>query len=171
MNKYTFSLLFSFLAWIGCSKEEQTETTPSYYLNFKLNGSLLKHSYPTYSSLKPNATIPGSYDFQLSSNSDDQKTNIGFSIHKAGAITTGSYATTDNSVQDAAYTILPTSLAIEKYYSAFTTGHTPSSFSITLTEITDKYFKGTFTGSYLYNEDRTDSIRITDGEFFLLRHN
>jgi len=60
---------------------------------------------------------------------------------------------------------------MEKYYSAFTTGRTHSPFSITLTEITDKYFKGTFTGSYLYTDDRTDSIRITDGEFFLRRHN
>ena len=171
MNKYTLLLLLSFLVWIGCSKKEKTENTPSYYISFKLNGNLLKHNYPTYSSLKPNVTIPGSYDFQLSSNSDDQKSNIGFTIHKAGAITTGSYTTTDNSVQDAAYTILSNSLGLEKYYSAFTTGHTPSPFSITLTEITDKYFKGIFTGSYLYIEDRTDSIRITDGEFFLRRHN
>jgi len=171
MNKYTFLLLFSFLICVGCSKEEKTENKPDYYLTFKLNGNLLKHNYPTYSSLKPNATIPGSSDFQLSSNSDDQKSNFGFSLHKAGAITIGSYATSDIAVQDVAYTIFSNSLAMEKYYSAFTTGRTPSPFSITLTEITDKYFKGTFTGSYLYTDDRTDSIRITDGEFFLRRHN
>lgn len=92
-------------------------------------------------------------------------------MHKAGAITTGTYTTPDNVVQDVAYTIFNNSLSLEKYYSAFTTGHAPSSFSITLTEITDNHFKGIFTGSYLYTEDRTDSITITDGEFFLRRHN
>ena len=170
MNKFFSLLLFSFLLLISCSKDDNTENKPSYYLSFKLNGTLIKHSYPTFSSLKPNTTIPGSYDFQLSSNSDDQKNNIGFSLHKAGAITIGSYTTPDNVVQDVAYTIFTNSPSPEKYYSAFTTGHTPSSFSITLTEITDNHFKGIFTGSHLYTDDRTDSISITDGEFFLRRH-
>lgn len=171
MNKFFSLLIFSFILFISCSKDNNTENKPSYYLSFKLNGTLIKHNYPTYSSLKPKASFPGSYEFQLSSNSDDHKNNIVFSIFKPGAITTGSYTTPNNFVQDVAYTTFNTSQAMEKYYSAFTTGNIPSSFSITLTEITDNHFKGIFTGSYLYTDDRTDSIRVTDGEFFIRRHN
>ena len=171
MNRFFFLLIFSFILFISCSKDNNTENKPSYYLTFKLNDNPIKHNYPTYSSLKPNTTIPGSYDFQLSSNSDDHKNNIVFSIHKAGAINTGSYTTSDNSISDVSYTVFNNALGIEKIYSVFTTGQSPTLFSIILTDIADNYFKGTFTGTYMYNDDRTDSIRITNGEFFIRRHN
>ena len=170
MNKFFSLLISSFLLFSSCSKDNNTENNPSYYLTFKLNDNPIKHNYPTYSSLKPNTTIPDSYDFQLSSNSDDHKNNIVFSIHKVGAINTGSYTTSDNSISDVSYTVFNNVLGIERIYSVFTTGHSPTSFSITLTDIADKYFKGTFTGTYMYNDDRTDSIRITNGEFFIKRH-
>ena len=171
MNRFFSLLIFSFILFISCSKDNNTESKPSYYLIFKLNDNLVKHNYPTYSSLKPNTTIPGSYDFQLSSNSDDHQNNIVFSLHKAGAINTGSYTTSDNTISDVSYTVFNNALGIEKIYSVYTTGHSPALFSITLTDIADTYFKGTFNGTYMYNDDRTDSIRITNGEFFVKRHN
>lgn len=167
MNKYILYALFIFFLTVGCTKSKNDEP---YYLSFKLNGKLIKHNYPTYSSLKPNSTIPGSYDFQLSSNSDDQTNNIVFTIHKMGTIATGIYTTVDNSVLDASYTIF-NNLAIEKTYSVYLTNEPPAYFSINLTGVTETYFRGTFTGSYMHNENiRTDSIRITDGEFFVKRH-
>ena len=171
MNKFFFLSVFSFTLLISCSKDNNTENKPSYYLTFKLNNSPIKHNFPTYSSLKPNTGFPGSYDFQLSSNSDDHKNNIVFSIHKVGAINTGSYTTTDNSLIDVSYTVFNNALGIEKVYSAYTTGHPPTSFSVTLTEITTNSFKGTFSGVYIYNDDRTDSVIIKSGDFFVKRHN
>lgn len=96
---------------------------------------------------------------------------MGFSIHKTGTISNGSYTTTDNSLIDVSYTVFNNTLGIEEIYSAYTTGHLPTLFSFTLAEITTTSFKGTFSGGYIYNDDRTDSVRITNGEFFVKRHN
>jgi hypothetical protein len=170
MKKLLPLFFLSFFMLTGCTKKNASDDKPKYYLSFKLNDSNIKHNFPTYSSLKANATIPGTYEFMISSNSDDHKNNFVFNVFRAGSIPTGTYTTNDNDIADASLTLF-NNLAIDKIYSIYTTGRNPEYFSVTLTEITNNHFKGTFSGTYMFNDDRTDSVRITDGEFFVKRHN
>ncbi|MBN8674810.1 MAG: hypothetical protein J0L56_11785 [Chitinophagales bacterium] len=165
MKLFFLSLIaFFFISLLSCSKKDN-EPAVSYYVRFKLNDTLINHSGLNVCSLKPNTTIAGTNDFLFSSNS--VKTNLTFGIHKNGSIRTGTYSSLDD----------PTNFVSAEFYkdqgqTAYSTHITfmsPSPFFITLHEMNEQYIKGTFTGAYLYTDDESDSVKITDGEFLVRR--
>ncbi len=165
-NTVTLLLLITASTLFSCSgKDKQLAPyKPDYYFRFKVDDSLITHKGLAWCSLKPNFSNPSVYDFLMSSSTNTSV--MTFALQKNTEITRGTYTVDAD----------PASINAEYYlvdgwvmYSLNTLMMPPAPFSISITEIDEKYIRGTFTGNYMYNEARTDSFRISAGEFLVRR--
>jgi len=163
------AVFFSFLFFSSCRKPK-ADTSPKYYVKYKLNGSLVTNTGSNHIWLQPNGTDPSKTDLMLVSTTNDFKHTLGISIQKNGSIDPGTYQFGSGSYILIADYFQDQGTANEKDYSVENApGNPPCVFSITLTSITTADGRGTFTGNYFYGGPN-ETITITDGEFWVRRN-
>jgi hypothetical protein len=167
---YIFLILCSPLLF-SCKKDSGSKNS-GYYVKYKLDGVLVTNTRANYSWIQPNNTISNMVDFQMYSNTNDNNHGLGITVQRLGGVTTGTYDS-----ESSAYIVIADYFknqgnTDERDFSIQSESGMPaSSFTVTLTEITDSYIKGTFTGNYLHDPGYNESVQLTDGEFFVRRNN
>ncbi|MFT3701978.1 MAG: hypothetical protein QM802_06400 [Agriterribacter sp.] len=156
------------VAVVACKKESNNNTSGSdYYLKFKKNDSWVTWKN-ALSYLDPNANdnTKTNFSFQGANNDNSEGFGISFDVN-GSSINEGSY-NSDTYSMTADYTILQSNTTTT--YSMKTYSVNSSSYSVTLDSITENTIKGTFTGNFLVNkDDDSDTLKISEGEFFLQR--
>lgn len=180
LNSYLlFILSAAFLCLsAGCEKNAIDGTVPEteYYLRCKIDGTK-KDFKVTDSAYLPETSWNGIYSFGIGGIDNISTMNQLSVIINDGTgkpITAGKTYTTiaPADVTQVQAVIIYSNLNGEYYTSAFFPDK-PSyeSAEITLSEITDKYVKGTFKGKLLEDESSSSAVKynITEGEFYLPR--
>ena len=152
----------------SCKKDSTKENADSeYYAKFKMNGNwiTLKNGL---AELGPDLDDNTKTNFSFVSNNPDGSQMFGISFQVDGAaISQGTYSS-DDYYMPIDYTT--GSGSNMKWYSMQTNQTPYSSYTITLSAITNTSIKGNFAGNFLVNDlDENDKISITEGEFFLKR--
>lgn len=159
--------LFSLVLIIACKKD----STPVYDLTLSLNGAtVILHQATAY--LGPDTLDAGKTNFRLTAATYDSSKAITIDINKddlnlaAGAYTSDSddYTLNVQYFEDITGAL--------KNYSIFTApGKGASAYTVTITEVTGEYIKGTFSGNYLCNKysGSNQTVDVTQGEFLALR--
>jgi hypothetical protein len=167
---YIFLILLCAL-FFSCKKHSDPKDT-GYYVKYKLDGVAVTNTKLNYSWLQPNGTIPNMVDFQMYSNTNDYKHGLGITVQRLGGVTTGTYNSENSSyIVIADYFKNQGNTDERDYTIESASGMASPSFTVKITEITDKHIKGTFTGNYLHDPNYDESIQITEGEFFVKRNN
>lgn len=172
MKKITslYLLIFCSLCFsIGsCKKDSTKENTDSeYYAKFKMNGNWITLK-SGLAELGPDLDDNTKTNFSFVSNNPDGNQMFGISFQVDGsAISQGTYSSDDYYMPIDYTTGSGNNM---KWYSMQTNQPPYSSYTITLSAITNTTIKGNFTGNFLVNDlDENDKISITEGEFFLKR--
>lgn len=188
MRRTSFSLLFLLL--VGCitfvssCKKDQENTDPGtgYYMRFKVNGTLVEYKaqvegvFDQATSLQHNTSLAGLKESFVST-----KNNMTVLLATEDETQTGkdysSFTPTASGMEKAKLASLvyfdengkEFFSWMEELAPALPPG-TETKAVIRITEATDKYFKGSFSG-VLYTEDYADKITVTDGDFYARRGN
>lgn len=168
------NLLFATILFFlqSCNKNTTPPVT-TYEMTFKKNG-INDTLMPYYCAIQPNSTMPSETMFMIVAKSKNDSVHFGITIQVNGNMTTGVYETINGS---GSYPVIAdyfmnVNHPTERDYSIDNAPGQPNSFfKVTLTSITDKQVKGTFTGNYLYDRFADESIIITEGSFVAKRHN
>jgi hypothetical protein len=162
----------------GCKKNSVDRMIPEteYYLHCKIDG-VKKEFKVTDSAYLPATSLNGIYSLGIGGVDNISTMNQLSVIINDGTgkpITTGKTYTTiaPGDITQVQVVIFYSNLGGEYYTSAFLPDN-PSyeSAEITLSEITDKYVKGTFKGKLLVDASASPAVKynITEGEFYLPR--
>ena|SRR5689334_15374474 len=151
-----FAYLFS-----SCSK---SNSSPSAYLKLKINGTWVTYNY-ALSELGPDLSNPAKTDLAVSANNKSQTEVFGISIQSDNQITTGTYASDDLRYFIVVDYMTTTNNDLRDWSNDDVSNKPPSKYTITITSITDKEIKGTFTGNYVSEFITEDVKEITEGEF------
>ncbi len=159
------SLCFSFSS---CKKDSTKENNDSeYYVKLKIDGSWVTWTNGL-AELGPDLDDNTKTNFSFVGNSPDGNQMFGISFQVDGtSISQGTYSS-DDYFMPIDYTT--GSGSNMKWYSMQTHKTPYSSYTITLSAITNTTIKGHFNGNFLVNDlDENDNISITEGDFFLRR--
>lgn len=139
--------------------------TESYYVKMKMDGAALNY---TGSVKAIRTTDDGTHMLQIQGikggGSDDE---IDLVIYSADAATPGNYTEGEQDTYFILGVYAPENRTDEFgiYYGGVHLNNT-APFKINITEITDKYVKGTFSGTFYDNEGNGDNKKVfTEGEF------
>ena len=159
------SLCFS----IGsCKKDSAKENTDSeYYVKFKMNGNLITWK-DGLAELGADLDDNTKTNFSFVGNNLEHNQMFGISFQVDGStISQGTYSSDDYFMPIDYSTGSGNNM---KWYSMQTNQTPYSSYTITLSNISNTTIKGHFTGNFLVNDsDENDKVSITEGEFFLKR--
>ena len=166
-----FPLLIVFVfttGLIGCKKDSNKDTPGTeYYLKFKKNGNWITWKN-ALCELGTDLDDNTKTDFGFQGTSDDNAESFGISFQVEAASIPQSTYNSDDYFMPVDYTISQNNHTT--WYSAHTSGEPASSYSVTLSAINSTTIKGSFTGNFLVNDDDdSDKLNITEGEFFLKR--
>jgi hypothetical protein len=155
-------ILVAFFA-SSCKKDDNEPENSAYKIRFEVDGSLVE--FNLQGSLLAAFANSGSQYNAVFTGSDSQR-NIGLQVFDNKVITENTYS---------GYTISGSSVvgALMHYEdlngTLYTQGSNNMDLRITITELTDKIVRGTFSGTLL-SAGKTD-ISITNGEFYVWRAN
>ncbi|MGN6401744.1 MAG: hypothetical protein ACTHMD_14910 [Flavisolibacter sp.] len=162
-----FLLMLCSLFFIGCKKDSSGEST--YYVKFKMDGNWITWNR-ALGEVGNDPADPGRTQFSLSAQNaaSTELLNIGVTVN-SGSLATGTYST-DNSFMALSYMKNTNTQNITSYTGGGFLGGGDTRYEVTITAVTDKVVKGSFTGTFLRNTaDDTDVVNITEGEFVLQR--
>jgi len=161
-NNLLFILVASLsICFSSCSKSNDK---PGSYVKAKINGNWVTFNN-ALSDLGADLSDPSKIDLTVSANNEAQTEIFDFTIQSDNQIPTGTYASDDPKFYvDMGYmkniNTSPTD------YGIYTVSNrAESKFVITITSITDKEIKGTFTGNYLSDFITEEVQEVTEGEF------
>jgi hypothetical protein len=149
---------------IGLSSCSKSDSSPSTYLKAKINGNWVTFNN-ALSELGPDLGDPSKIDLGVSATNSAGSEILDFAIQSDSQIGVGTYAS-----DDPRYFITMSYLKNANVdpidYDISDVSNRPSSrYTITITSITDKEIRGTFTGNYL-SEFITENVQeVTEGEF------
>jgi hypothetical protein len=156
-------ILVTFFA-SSCKKDDNNEPDNSAYkIRFEVNGSLVEFNLQG-SLLAAFANSGSQYNAVFTGS--DSKRNIGLQVFDSKEITENSYS---------GYTISGSSVVGTLMHyedldgTLYTQGSNNMDLRITITELTDKIVRGTFSGTL--HASGKSSISITNGEFYVWRAN
>ncbi|HLX90829.1 MAG TPA: hypothetical protein VKR32_04055 [Puia sp.] len=152
------------------SCKKSSSSTSSYYVKFNVNDSLVTWNY-VVGEIGTDLQDSTKTDFGMNAVSKDTSTAIILSIQVNGkSLPTGTYESTNSSlVVFADFYTGYNSPAFVDYTIDDASGMAPSTFTITISAITSKDMRGTFTGNYLYDFLSGKTVAVTNGEFFVPR--
>ena len=154
----TIALAYSFSS---CSKSNDT---PSHYLKAKINGNWVTFNN-ALSELGADLGDPSKIDLGVTANNQAQTEIFDFTIQSDNDIHVGTYASDDPAYYvDMGYMKNINSDPLD-YGNYDVQNRPPSKFIITITSITDKEIRGTFTGNYLSDFITEEVQEVTEGEF------
>ena len=153
------------LLFISCKKDSSGEST--YYVKFKMDGNWI-----TWQRAQGEVAIDprNRAVFTLSAHNDanTEQFNIGVNTNSS-SLATGTYSP-DNSFLSLSYMKNTNTANITSYTGGGTLGGGDTRYEVTISSVTDKEVKGSFTGTFLRNTaDDTDVVNITEGEFVMQR--
>jgi hypothetical protein len=152
---------------ISCKKDSSGEST--YYVKFKMNGNWITWQ-KAMGEVANDPSNPNQTGFTLSAQNDanTELLNIGVTVN-SNSLATGTYSP-DNSFLSLSYMKNVNTSNITTYTGGGFLGGGDTRYEVTITAVTDKVVKGSFTGTFLRNmADDTDIVNITEGEFVLER--
>lgn len=166
--RFLYFNLFLLILVTGCKKKNILQP-PVYEVVFKNNGTKELFT-PFSSSIQPNRSFPGKTDFILVAKSGDNKNHFAITIQVNGNFQTGTYQSGNPNYTVIADYFKDVGESNERDY---TIDHAPTlpncSFTVNVTLIDDKQIKGSFTGNYLYDRNKDESIVVTEGSFTVKR--
>lgn len=168
--KYFLSFLLAGALFTACNKPSDV-AEESYYVKYKLNGTLVTNTASNHIWVQPHVGNPAVTDFMLVSTTNDFKNTFGVTIQKTGTVDMGTY-----NFPPAGYTLIADYLqdqgtAGEKNFTVEDkAGAPPCQFEFKLEEVSPTYYKGSFTGNYFLQVTTGNTITITDGEFKVKRN-
>jgi hypothetical protein len=163
--KGVFLFVATVLIFSSCKKESSSAGSNAHFLKFKLNGSSITWNN-LFARVVTNTGSPSQSGFELISQSKtgSEVFNMGITLN-GSVFPTGTY-TPDNSFMSISYLKNANTTDFVGYTGGGILGGSDTRYQITISSITDKEIKGTFTGSYLRNAaDDNDLVEITEGEF------
>ena len=163
-----FLLLLSSLIYLPACQKEGNTPADNYYFDATIDGTV--KSYPA----TPTAVMLDTLDvysvgmaaYTAAGSNDLFSLTIG---QKTGPITTGTYVddyTNEDRIVVGGFNLGSTDDALQ-YGAGLDEGPEPR-LTITITELTDKTIKGTFSGTFFdHGGDGPGKLAVTDGKFFL----
>jgi len=145
----------------SCSK---SNSAPGNYVKVKINGNWITYNN-ALSDLGPDLGDPSKIDLTVTANNQAQTEIFDFSIQSDNQITTGSYASDDSRYYIDVDYMKNINSDLKDYGNYDVSNRPPSKYTITITSITDKEIKGTFTGNYLSDYTTEEVQEVTEGEF------
>ena len=188
MRRYSSFFLFFLLAGcatvvFSCKKDaKKTDTETGYYMRFKIDGTAVEYKgqvegiFDKATSLQYNTSLAG-----LKEQLNNSRNNMTVLLATEEETLTGkdysSYTPTVSGMEKAKLVSLvyfdengrQFFSWMEELSSALPPG-TETKAVVRITEATDEYFKGSFSG-VLYTEDYSTKLNVTDGDFFARRFN
>jgi hypothetical protein len=165
LNTKLLSLLLLFATLVSsCNKDSSDDN--SYYFKFKLKGNWVTWKNP----IAEIGTQSGETHFAISTGNenDSESLAIGIKVNNT-SFGPGTY-TPDNSFMSLLYIKDINSQSFNSYSGGGFLGGGDTRYEITITSVTNKEVKGSFTGSYLRNDsDDNDLLQITEGQFVVQR--
>lgn len=170
--KQTFLSAFAIIClavfgFTGCKKDAKNDNDNSeYYLKFKINGNWVLWTN-ALSELGTDLDDATKTNFAFQGNSADTRESFGISLQVDGnSLGQGTY-NSDDYFMPGGYSI--TRNTSTTWYD-LSDSEPRSKYYLTLINITPTTIKGSFTGNFFVNSsDDSDTIAITEGEFFLKR--
>lgn len=159
------SLCFSI---VSCKKDSAKENEDSeYYVKFKMDGTWITWTNGL-AELGPDLDDNTKTNFSFIGHNPGGSEMFGISFQVDGsAISQGTYSSDDYYMPIDYTTGSGNNM---KWYSMQTNQAPYSSYTVTLSAITNTTIKGNFTGNFLVNDsDENDKVSITEGDFFLKR--
>jgi hypothetical protein len=163
-----FSLLLSSLIYLPACQKEGSTPSDNYYFEATIDGSV--RSYPA----TPTAVMLDTLDFYslgLAAYTAVGSNDV-FALtiaQKAGPVTTGTYIddyTNEDRIVGGGFNLGATDDA-SQYGAGLDEGPDPK-LTITITELTDKTIKGTFSGTFFdHGGEGPGKVAVTDGKFYL----
>ncbi|HMT73623.1 MAG TPA: hypothetical protein PKA77_06130 [Chitinophagaceae bacterium] len=155
---------------LGCKKD--STATNSYWIKFKKNGIEEKlTSYVSYCYNRPKAGDTSLTELILGGELKERNTAFYISILKNAKFTVGAYQTGDAGTTFIVDYMTNLGQLDELDYSLDNPpGYPTGYFRVNISSINGKEMRGSFTGNYLYEFFKKDTINITDGEFFIKTH-
>jgi hypothetical protein len=162
----TIVLLIAAFSFFSCKKNSDN----NYYVKLKVNGSWVTWKV-VVGELGPDLADGSKTDFGVTANDDAMKDIFDLSIQIDGSnFTTGSYDSDSPNYWVVISYAKGAGAAGSKYYDITDDqNRPPSRYLVSVTSITDKELRGTFTGNYLHDYIDDESLNITEGEFFVKR--
>lgn len=164
-----FSAACCILIVTSCKKSSSSNSS-AYYIKFKVNDSLVTWTN-AISELAADLSDSTKTDFIINGGSKDTSDVISLSVQVTGNLPTGGYPSTNSNIYVAADYVTGYN-STSNYYDYDiddASGMATSTFTITLTSISTKEIRGTFTGNYLTDLYSGNTVSITNGEFFAPR--
>jgi hypothetical protein len=160
-------LLLVFFSFFSCKKNSGNA---DYYVKFKLNGSWVTWK-TVVGELGPDLANSAYTDFGITANDDAQKNVLDISIQINGSnFTTGSYDSDNGNYLVVMSYLKDANTANMKYFDITDAPSlAPSKYTITVSSITSTELRGTFSGNYLCDYNSSETMNITEGEFFVKR--
>jgi hypothetical protein len=162
-------LLFAILSFFSCKKNSDSNNT-DYYVKLRINGNWVTWK-TVVGEIGPDLADATKTDFGVTANDNSNTDVFDISVQVDGHnFTTGTYDSDNgNYWVDISYA-KAVGTGNSKYYMINDkAGLAPSRYLVTVTSITDKELRGTFTGNYLYDDFDDETLNVTDGEFFVKR--
>ena len=130
-------------------------------------GSPGKKPWAKWLTIRPTLTKQG-LPYRLKIDASTELFNIGVTANSS-SLATGTYSP-DNSFLSLSYMKNVNTSNITTYTGGGFLGGADTRYEVTITAVTDKVVKGSFTGTFIRNmADDTDIVNITEGEFVLER--
>ncbi|HEU0110878.1 MAG TPA: hypothetical protein VFQ73_08385 [Flavisolibacter sp.] len=168
MKKQLLAVLALFLLLFSSCKKENDES--KYYLKFKKDGTWITWKN-ALGELGPDLMDETKTNLGISARDEAMKDAFDISLQVDGSnLTTGTYSS-DMYFMPILYLDNTTTNSMLGYHNSEPSPGRPDPlYVVTITSITDKEIKGTFTGNYITSiEDDTKVLEITEGEFFVPR--
>jgi hypothetical protein len=154
-------ILISFL-FFSCKKNKDS----GYYVKFKINGAWVTWK-DALGEIGPDLADSKKTNFGLTAMSDDEKNAFDITLQVGNTVIPPGTYSSDNYDVSLLYFKNINSVDAEYYRPEAVTGRPDPLFTVTLTTVTDKQIRGTFTGNYLVEMTSGEIVEITEGEFFL----
>lgn len=167
---FTYFLFFAFalISFSACKKDSGSNSGGGYYIKFKRDGKEIKMTYSPQA-VFADVSLIGLYNGTFEAFTSDGKTTMLIIIYDASPVAAGKTYTQDflstASLPQAqlAYTDETTT----GYSSGSTILNPDASTTVSISDLTDTYIKGTFSGKLLTSDYKGIKYTITDGEFYL----
>jgi len=162
-------LLLSIISFFSC-KKSSSDSNHDYYVKLKINGNWVTWKI-VVGEIGPDLADATKTDFGVTANNDTNTEVFDISIQVDGQnFATGTYDSDNGSYWvDISYAKALLTANSRYYMINDKAGLPPSRYLVTVTSITDKELRGTFTGNYLYDDFADETLNVTDGEFFVKR--
>ncbi|MFT4155888.1 hypothetical protein [Parafilimonas sp.] len=165
---YAAFILFTHILFSACKKDSSGSSSGDYYMKFKRDGTEIKMTYIPQAFFTDVSSI-GLYNCSLEAFTSDGKTTLILMIYDPSAIAAGKTYMQDYfpSVAIVQAQMAYTDETATGYSSGSTISDPDAACIITISELTDTYIKGTFSGKLLTSDYNGIKYAITDGAFYL----